>query len=229
MSDPTKPVPPAQLAADARLADWRHLLGALEACFETGSFNAGASFVQAVADIADTLDHHPDVDLRYGQVTVRTTSHDVGTVTSRDVDLAVRVSDAARAAGLDPRPETLSALEIGLDAADIPACRAFWQAVLGRSDVDGALVDPAGRQTPLWFQQMDAPRTQRGRFHLDLTVPPEVVEPRMSAALAAGGRLVTDAFAPSWWVLADPEGNEVCLCTWQARDADGAHDPALQD
>ena len=38
------------------------------------------------------------------------------------------------------------------------------------------------------------------------------------AALAAGGTLVSDAWAPSYWVLADPEGNQVCLSTWQGRD-----------
>jgi 4a-hydroxytetrahydrobiopterin dehydratase len=45
----------------------------------------------------------------------------------------------------------------------------------------------------------------------------EVVEGRIAAGLAAGGRLVTDAFAPAWWVLADPEGNEICLCTWRTQ------------
>lgn len=34
----------------------------------------------------------------------------------------------------------------------------------------------------------------------------------------AGGTLVSAADAPSYWVLADPEGNRVCLCTWQDRD-----------
>ncbi len=229
MSDATTPISARQLAADPRLADWRPLLGSLQARFDTGSFGAGARFVSAVAEAADELDHHPDVDLRYGQVTVRTVSHDVGAVTDRDVALALRVSELAAAAGLPARPEGLAVLEVGLDAVDIPACRAFWQAVLGYDEVDGALADPAGRLTPLWFQQMHPPRTERGRFHLDLTVPPEAVEPRMTAALAAGGRLVTEAFAPSWWVLADPEGNEVCLCTWQARDLSGAHDPRLRD
>lgn len=228
MSDPTTPISAQELAADPRLADWRHLLGSLQARFETGSFGAGARFVSAVAQVADELDHHPDVDLRYAHVTVRTVSHDVAAITSRDVALAVRVSELATSAVLPARPEGLAVLEIGLDAVDIPACRAFWQAVLGHDEVDGALTDPAGRLTPLWFQEMHPARTQRGRFHLDLTVPPETVEPRMAAALAAGGRLVTEEFAPSWWVLADPEGNEVCLCTWQARDIRGAHDPRLR-
>lgn len=36
----------------------------------------------------------------------------------------------------------------------------------------------------------------------------------MAAAIAAGGRLVTDKYAPSWWTLADAEGNEADVCTW---------------
>ncbi|WP_412753780.1 VOC family protein [Krasilnikovia sp. M28-CT-15] len=38
--------------------------------------------------------------------------------------------------------------------------------------------------------------------------------------MAAGGRLVSDERAPAYWVLADPEGNKICLCTWQNRDDD---------
>jgi hypothetical protein len=37
------------------------------------------------------------------------------------------------------------------------------------------------------------------------------------AAVAAGGTLVSDDEAPAFWVLADPEGNRMCLCTWQER------------
>ncbi|MFI1760772.1 VOC family protein [Streptomyces sp. NPDC020800] len=43
------------------------------------------------------------------------------------------------------------------------------------------------------------------------------LQTRIDAALAVGGTLVSDAEAPSFWVLADPEGNRVCLCTWQDR------------
>ena len=42
-------------------------------------------------------------------------------------------------------------------------------------------------------------------------------EARVAAAIAAGGHLVSDERAPAFWVLADAEGNEVCVCTWQAR------------
>ena len=49
--------------------------------------------------------------------------------------------------------------------------------------------------------------------------PALAVEPgRIERALAAGGRLVSDSRAPAFWILADPEGNEACVCTWQGRD-----------
>jgi 4a-hydroxytetrahydrobiopterin dehydratase len=65
---------------------------------------------------------------------------------------------------------------------------------------------------------MDAPRPQRNRIHVDITVPHDEAADRIKAALDAGGRLTYDAEAPAFWVLADPEGNEACVCTWQARD-----------
>ena len=43
-------------------------------------------------------------------------------------------------------------------------------------------------------------------------------EPRIRAALAAGGTLVRDAEASAFWVLADGEGNEACVTTWQGQD-----------
>ena len=65
---------------------------------------------------------------------------------------------------------------------------------------------------------MDAPRPQRNRIHVDVTVPHDVAADRIAAALAAGGTLLSDDHAPAYWVLADPEGNEACISTWQGRD-----------
>ena len=65
---------------------------------------------------------------------------------------------------------------------------------------------------------MDAPRPQRNRIHLDVDVPHDTAAERIAAALAAGGTLLSDSAAPAFWVLADAEGNEVCICTWQGRD-----------
>ena len=75
--------------------------------------------------------------------------------------------------------------------------------------------DPGGVGPGFWFQQMDEPRPQRNRIHLDVIVPEDEVDDRIEAALAAGGTLVSDAAARAFWILADPEGNEACLCTWR--------------
>jgi 4a-hydroxytetrahydrobiopterin dehydratase len=115
-------------------------------------------------------------------------------------------------------------LEIGIDALDAAAIRPFWRAVLGYVDEPGrsgpwdGLVDPLGQGPAVWFQEMDAPRPQRNRIHFDVSVPHDEAEPRIRAALAAGGKLLSDAEAPAFWVLADAEGNEACVCTWQGRD-----------
>jgi 4a-hydroxytetrahydrobiopterin dehydratase len=95
----------------------------------------------------------------------------------------------------------------------------FWQAVLGYRKVgDEDLVDPQGRGPSFWFQQMDAPRPQRNRIHVDVAVPHDQAEARVAAAIAAGGHLVSDNHAPAWWTLADAEGNEADVATWMGRD-----------
>ncbi len=145
------------------------------------------------------------------------TSHDSGGVTTRDVDMARKVSALAAGAGAASEPGESQAVEFAIDTMDADRIRPFWAAILGYRDSGGTLVDPERIGPPLWFQQMDEPRTERSRFHVDVTVPHDVAEARTAAALAAGGRLVTDQFARSWWVLADADGNEACVCTWQDR------------
>jgi 4a-hydroxytetrahydrobiopterin dehydratase len=53
--------------------------------------------------------------------------------------------------------------------------------------------------------------------YLDLWLPPEVVPARIEAALAAGGTVTYSEEAPAFTVLADPQGNKVCLCTYLHR------------
>jgi 4a-hydroxytetrahydrobiopterin dehydratase len=113
---------------------------------------------------------------------------------------------------------SVQVIEIGIDALDIATVRPFWAAVLGYVDRDGELADPVGQGPAVWFQQMTEPRPQRNRIHFDVCVPHDEAERRLKAALSAGGRLLSDTRAPSFWVLADPEGNEACITTWQGRD-----------
>jgi 4a-hydroxytetrahydrobiopterin dehydratase len=211
-------VSPAEFATLPGLDDWRIVLSVADAEFVCPSFPAAASLVAAIADAAETAGHHPDVAVRYpGRVAVRLTTHAAGGLTTRDVDLAREISGLAAAAGATSDSSTAQIVEIAIDTMDADRIRPFWAAVLGYRDVAGTLLDPRRLGPPLWFQPMDAPRPQRNRFHLDVNVPHDEAEARIAAALAAGGRLVTDEHAKSWWVLADADGNEACVCTWQDR------------
>ena len=191
---------------DPGLTDWRLLLNRLHATFRAGSFVEAAAFVQRVADSVTA-----DVDLRpSGVVHISVPSDAVAT--------AETISALAAEDGVPSEPLASSIAEVAIDAMDIDAVRPFWRAVLGYVDDHGpAIMDPAGIGPPFWFQQMDSPWPQRNRIHIDVTVPHDVAEARISAALAAGGTMVNDRFARSFWVLADPEGNEACICTWQDR------------
>ncbi|WP_456846021.1 VOC family protein [Cellulomonas sp. P5_C6] len=199
---------------------WRVLLRTLRATFRAPDFATAAAFVARIAAAADEANHHPDVVLRWGQVTVTTTSHDAGGLTQRDVDLAATVTAIADELGLTgdvPRSETL---ELAIDALDIPAVQPFWAAVMGYEvSGDDEVTDPAGIGPAIWFQQMDQPRPQRNRIHFDITVPHDQAAGRIAAAVAAGGHVVSDDQAPAFTVLADAEGNEVCVCTWQGRSS----------
>jgi 4a-hydroxytetrahydrobiopterin dehydratase len=200
------------------LDDWRFVLGAIRADYRAGSFPAAAALVSAIAAAAEAAEHHPDLDVRYpDEVYVVLRTHHTGGLTTRDVELARVISDLALQAGATAEAAVAQAVEIAIDTMDADRIRPFWAAVLGYRDQGGDLVDPHRVGPPVWFQAMDAPRTERNRFHLDVSVPHDVAEARVAAALAAGGTLVTDEHARAWWVLADADGNEACISTWQDR------------
>jgi 4a-hydroxytetrahydrobiopterin dehydratase len=196
----------------AGLTDWRWMQGELHGHFASGDFATGLALVDRIGELAEAANHHPDVDLRYPHVRVTLVSHDAGGVTSRDVDLARQISQAASGLGIAADPSLLSVADFGLDTADQEAIEPFWRAVFG---VDG----DSGDDLPLlWFQQTEPHEPPRQRFHLDVIVPPEVAPGRIAAALAAGGTLVSDDRAPAFTVLADAEGNKACICTAAGRD-----------
>ncbi|MEO7130045.1 MAG: VOC family protein [Dermatophilaceae bacterium] len=205
-----------QQILDAGLDDWRRLAQALHARFRTGDFTTGLAFVTAITAAAEAAGHHPDVKLTYPFVDLALISHDVGRVTQRDVDLARQISAIAREQGLPAEPSSLAEVELALDTADVAALGPFWAALLTGSAeaVDGDdVVDPSGRVPLLWFQHTELHDPPRQRFHLDLWVAHDVADTRIAAAVAAGGVVVDNTNAPAFVVLADPEGNRVCVCT----------------
>ncbi|MFI2755207.1 VOC family protein [Cellulomonas sp. P22] len=203
---------------------WRVLLGSLHASFRTGTFGHGFLLAQRITLAAEAVQHHPDLHLTYERLRVTLTSHDAQGLTARDVALAAVITQIADELGIEAEVPVLGITEIAIDALDIPAVVPFWRAVLGYRAAAGedpaeptALEDPAGLGPAVWFQQMEAPRPQRNRIHVDVTVPHDVAEQRVADAIAAGGHLVSNDRAPAFWILADVEGNEMCVCTWQGR------------
>jgi 4a-hydroxytetrahydrobiopterin dehydratase len=232
--EPNLDVPLSRTDASLAVEDigWRYLLGALNVSVPVSSLTQAAQVAAAVvAASGGESDGHLRVDLRPDRVELSVQTRALNAVTRRDTQIAKRVADSLDGLGLSPAgptsaewPRPVQMLEMAIDALDIAAVRPFWKAVMayvdqaGTTGPDRGIVDPAGQLPAIWFQQMDAPRPQRNRVHFDITVAHDEAEARVRAALDAGGRLIDDSFARSFWVLADAEGNEVCVCTWADRD-----------
>ena len=195
---------------------WRIVAGGPTVHYRTGTYAAGAVLVQAIIGLGTAGGHEPHVDLRHEGVTVRLPifGPEGDGFAGEYAEVAQHISAAARELGLQADPSVPQTLQFAVDAMVPPDVAPFWRAVLGGyidRDDEYDLIDPHWRQPAINFGQMDVPRPQRNRIHINMYVPYDQAEPRIRAALAAGGHIVTDQFAPSWWVLADCEGNEVCV------------------
>jgi 4a-hydroxytetrahydrobiopterin dehydratase len=197
-------------AADG-VEDWRSLYHLVSAHFRTGSLAKGIAFVDEIGRLTGEVEeHYLSVDLRSAGVTV--------SMGLRDIALARRISAAAKELDIPADPTAVQVVNVTLDALVGADVLPFWRALLGYGQLgDDYLFDPLRRGPGFGLQQMDAARPQRNRMHLDVAVPHDQAEARISAALAAGGHLLSDVHAPMWWVLADAEGNEACVATWVGR------------
>jgi 4a-hydroxytetrahydrobiopterin dehydratase len=73
------------------LPDWHLDGGKLVRDYKFPGFIEAMAFVNQVAEIAESANHHPDIDIRYNEVRLGLISHDSGGVTSRDINLATRI------------------------------------------------------------------------------------------------------------------------------------------
>lgn len=212
-------ITPKQFHDSAGVDDWKVLWSVAFALFRTGDFATGVKLVTKIGRLAEAAGHHPDVNLRGGVLEVRLVTKADWSLTETDLSLARQISAAAKDLGVSADPEHTRTWEVAFDALDVDKVRAFWCAVLGYVMVgDTDIGDPDGLYPPIYVQQMDVMRTGRNRIHVDVGIPHDQAEARIAAALAAGGTMVNDRFAPMHWTLADPEGNEVDLATWVGRD-----------
>jgi 4a-hydroxytetrahydrobiopterin dehydratase len=244
MEDPYQKLSRSEASDAVTRLGWRLVLGELRTEVRTGSLVLAADVAARAATVAGA-EGHLRLDVRADRVLLSLQTATAAWVTERDVELARNIStvvdetrlETVSGVGLDADIDgdgsdggdgggerAVQVIEIGIDALDAAAIRPFWRAVLGYVDEPGrfgpwdGLVDPLGQGPAVWFQRMDAPRPQRNRIHFDVSVPHDEAASRIGAALAAGGTMINDTRAPAFWVLADAEGNEACVTTWQGRD-----------
>jgi 4a-hydroxytetrahydrobiopterin dehydratase len=179
---------------------WRYILGLIRTCVPVRSLAQAADVAGRVVRAAgDDADECLWMDIRRDRLVLSLQSLATARVTTRDIDVARRISAMVSELGLatdaDTQgggPRSAQVLEIAIDAMDIAAVRPFWKAVMGYADEAGAfgpgdgLVDPVGQGPTIWFQQMDAPRPQRNRIHFDVSVPHDEADRRIRACIAAG-------------------------------------------
>ena len=212
---------PTQAIVDADLTDWRKLAQRLHGRFRCGDALAGAAFLAGAVRAASEagLGEHLEAGLSGTHVDLRVSTHADGGgiwVTADDITLARRLSEVARRHSVVAVPGEVSQVELGLDTAFDERLGPFWAAVLTGDPagvVADTVFDPTGQLPSIWFQGTEPHDTPRQRWHLDLWLAPEVARSRIDAAVAAGGTVVDDSEAPSFTVLADPDGNKVCVCT----------------
>ncbi len=75
----------------AALPGWERRGDEIRRTFSFPDFKAALAFVNRVGELAEQVDHHPDIDIRYSRVTLALTTHDAGGLTARDFELASRI------------------------------------------------------------------------------------------------------------------------------------------
>ena len=200
------------------LVDWPVTFWGPTAWFGTASLARSAELAARLAELdgADRL----HLDLRADGLAVRI-ARDFTELVEADLDLARRISAAARAFGAASDPSQVQTVQLAIASKAVDEVRPFWRELFGYAEHGTEdLVDLQGRGLSLWFQELPAEKPLRHAFHIDVSVPRAVGRARVDAALAAGGR-IADSDEQKSWTLADPAGNKVDIAIWPDRDDAG--------
>jgi 4a-hydroxytetrahydrobiopterin dehydratase len=208
------------LAADG-LDDWVVLHGGPTAVFQAMSLSDAAKLASTIAQLPELDENHTQLNIVSNRLTIRLT-REVWKIESAHIDLARTISNVAASLGAEAQPHLVQEVQIAIAAKPKDIDLKFWRAVLGYEPMlDDNAADPLGNSSVVWMQEIEDEKELRHAMHLDVSVPKEIAEKRLSAAVNAGGVVVDDSHAPAWWVLADRSGNKVCIVSWP----DGSIDP----
>ncbi len=83
----------------ARLPGWTRQGEAIRKEYGFADFVHSLQFVNQVGQMAEAVNHHPDIDIRYSKVTLLLTTHDSGGLTQNDINLAASADEFADAVG----------------------------------------------------------------------------------------------------------------------------------
>ena len=212
------------LAAEG-VGDWVVLHGGATAVFRVPSLGEAAQLGEAVTQVPGLEGSGALLTIAGGTLSVRLT-RGVFRLEEPHIDLARAVSATARTHGAVADRTGAHEVQVAIAAQPDAVDVGFWRAVLGYAELDDDnAVDPLGHGSTVWMQELDPAKPLRHAMHVDVSVAREHVEARVTAALAAGGRIVDDADAPAGWIRADRAGNRVCVAAWP----DGAASTAPAD
>lgn len=201
------------------VSDWRVTGTGPQAVFRASSLGHAAGLVAPVVAAAERFGVQPDVDLRPEGVVVRIPYRGPEGISAVAPDFAAAVSRAAAELMLTPDPSMAQSIGIYVAQQSEADVRPFFIAALGYEEFgDTDAVDPMRCGPQLAFNPISGDARGRGRTHLDVFVPADRAQVRVDAALAAGGRLVDDSHAPSWWTLASPDNHGVDIASWTDTD-----------
>jgi 4a-hydroxytetrahydrobiopterin dehydratase len=209
----------------AEVADWVVLHGGATAVFRVSSLREAAKLAEAVAQVPGLEGSGALVTITDDRVNVRL-SRGVFRLEERQIGLARAISAVARSHGAVADRGAVHEVQLAIAAKPDAVDVGFWRAVLGYPGLgDDNAIDPLGHGSTVWLQELNADKPLRHAMHIDVSVAREHAEARLAAAVAAGGRIVDDAAAPEWWILADRAGNRVCIASWPdgANSKDGSN------
>jgi 4a-hydroxytetrahydrobiopterin dehydratase len=76
-----------------KLPEWRREGDSITRTAELSGFPRAMEAVNRVAELAESVNHHPDIDIRWRKVTFRLSTHSAGGLTAKDVSLAEQIDE----------------------------------------------------------------------------------------------------------------------------------------
>jgi 4a-hydroxytetrahydrobiopterin dehydratase len=201
------------LQADG-LEDWVVLHGGPSAVFLTNNLADTAELARAVARLPGLEGSHAQLTIVSKRLTVRLT-REIWKIDAEHINLAREISKVAKSLGAVADPNQVQEVQFAIAAKPDAIDLTFWKAVLGYDPMlEDNAIDPLGVSSTVWMQDIEEGKTLRHAMHIDLSLSKEGAQARVDAAVKAGGVVVDDSHAPSFWILADRSGNKVCVVAW---------------